>query len=551
MNNQQGEKRLAQSEDKFRSAFMNHSSPMLIIDPNNMKIIEVNRSALNYYGYSYQEFLRIKVTDLNILSESELKEQIKKARTSKKVIFNFKHRLKNGEVKDVEVHSGLITIENKNYLFSVVHDITERKKAEAQLKKKHQELESAEKMVNDILDLSVEAIRYVDLNYEIIKSNKRYRDFNKLYQKDQKNKFNNLDQIDGSFNCFDGFCTDNCFSDNCSLKLILEGNNFIQKDVEVFLDGEKYYFIVTIVPYLDIKGKLKGIIQSYRDITERKKNENKLKSYNNKIEALYAELEQEFEKGIRLHQQFLPKKLPDTDSLDIKAYFQPANRLGGDFYNVIDTGKELLIYLADVSGHGLDGSMLNIFLRELVNNYLSDPKKLRGGINTVDFLKFIITKYHSQGIAIEYMTCLLIGVYNKEENSFAFSNAGLHIPPLYINQAGELKKIENGGVPISTAIDLESYLKEGLIEYQEMKVELKPEEVLLLTTDGIIEERSNDQKIKKQYGLESLAQVFKENYKLPAAELIRAINQDFRKYSGTEKTQDDITFLVLKRKKLN
>ncbi|MFN2340288.1 MAG: SpoIIE family protein phosphatase [Halanaerobium sp.] len=544
----QMENRFAQSEEKFRSAFMNQSSPMLIIEPQTMAVVGVNQAALEYYGYSYQEFLEMKITDLNILSAAEVLKEIEKARTSKKSIIYFRHLLKNGEIKNVEVHSGSIKIDNQKYLFSIIHDITERKKVEAQVEKKRMELEAAKKMVNDILDLSAEAIRYVDLNYEVIKSNKRYRELNKLYQADKQNKFSNLDQIDGSSNCFDLFCTDNCGTDNCSLKLIMEGNEFIQEDVEVYLKGEKHYFIVSIVPYRNPEGKLKGIIQSYRDITERKESENKLKYYYNQIKELYAELDREFDKGIRIHQQFLPKKLPETDNLDIKAYFQPANRLGGDFYNVIDTGDQLLIYLADVSGHGLDGSMLNIFLRELVNNYLSDPKNLVNGIDTVDFLKFIIKRYHAEEISIEYMTCLLIGVYNKKENSFAFSNAGLHIPPLYINQKGELKKIENGGVPISTAIDLESYLAAGLIKYQELKIELEPEEALLLTTDGIIEEKNKDKSSPLQYGLKRLAAVFKENYKLPAAELITAINQDFKNYSGAEMTQDDITFLVLKRK---
>ena len=544
----QMENKLAQSEEKFRSAFMNHSSPMLIIDPRQMKIVEVNQSALDYYGYSYQEFLKMKISDLNILAETEVMKEVKKAKASQKVIFNFKHRLKNGEIRDVEVHSGSITIKNENYLFSVVHDITERKKAEAEVVKKRLELEAAEKMVNEILDLSAEAIRYVDLNYEIIKSNKRYRELNKLYQTGRKNKFSNLDQLDGSFNCFDTFCTDNCGTDNCSVKLIMDGNEYIQEDVEIYLEGKKYYFIVSIVPYRDIDGKLKGIIQSYRDITERKKSENKLKKYYDEIKALYAELEQEFEKGIKLHQQFLPKDLPETDSLEIEAYFKPANRLGGDFYNVIDTGREILIYLADVSGHGLDGSMLNIFLRELFNNYLSDPENLSSGINTVDLLNFIIKKYHAEKISIEYMTCLLIGVYNKKENSFSFSNAGLHIPPFYVNKTGKIKKIENGGVPISTAIDLESYLKEGLIEYQEVKVELEPEEVLLLTTDGIIEEKNEDQSQGLQYGLKRLAGVLSRNHKKPAAELIREINQDFKNHTGAELSRDDITFLVLKRK---
>jgi PAS domain S-box-containing protein len=89
---------------------MNHSSPMLIIDPRQMKIVEVNQSALDYYGYSYQEFLKMKISDLNILAETEVMKEVKKAKASQKVIFNFKHRLKNGEIRDVEVHSGSITI---------------------------------------------------------------------------------------------------------------------------------------------------------------------------------------------------------------------------------------------------------------------------------------------------------------------------------------------------------------------------------------------------------------------------------------------------------
>ncbi|MFW5988376.1 MAG: PAS domain S-box protein, partial [bacterium] len=542
------EKKLAQSEEKFRSAFMNHSSPMLIIEPQKMDIVEVNQAALDYYGYNYQEFLEMKVTDLNLLSESEVMKEIEKAKSAQKNIFNFKHLLKNGLIKNVEVHSGSIKIKEKKYLFSIIHDITERKKIEAQVAEKRQELEAAEKMMNDILDLSTEAIRYVDLNYEIIKSNKRYRELNKLYQLDRKNKFSNLDKIDGSLNCFDTFCTGNCDTKNCSLNLIMQGREFIQEDVEIYLKGEKHYFIVTIVPYRNFKGKLIGIIQSYRDITARKKDENNLKIYNQKIKKLYSELDKEFEKGRILHQQFLPKKLPSLDKLDYQVYFQPASRLGGDFYNVIDIGDQLLIYLADVSGHGLDGSILNIFLREVVNNYISMEENLRGGLKTSDLLDFIINKYHKENIAVDYMTCLLLGVYNKKEKTFAFSNAGIHIPPLHIDASGKLNRIENGGVPISTAIALSSYQDSSIIDYREEKINLKAGDLLFITTDGIIEESVPNNKQKSQYGLKRLSRLLKNNHQLSAAEIIKNINHDFEVYSNSNIGQDDITFLIFKQK---
>ncbi|PUU93793.1 PAS domain S-box protein [Halanaerobium sp.] len=427
---------------------------------------------------------------------------------------------------------------------AVKKDISQRKQMERELLEKKNQLEEKEKMLNDILDLSTEAIRYVDLNYQIIKSNQRYKELNRLYKKDSLGEDFFFSQ---RRNCSNAFCTENCGTENCSLKQILAGREFIQEDAAVEIAGETHFFIVTIVPYRDHQGNLKGIIQSYRDITARKNYEKTLELSNQKINDLYSRLEAEFEKGRRLHQQFLPKKLPQIAKLDYQVYFQPANKLGGDFYNLIDTGKELLIYLADVSGHGLDGSILNIFLRELVSNYLSNQANLGQGLNSTELLKFIIKKYHQENIAVDYMTCLLIGVYSKEAETFAFSNAGIHVPPLLIDKEGKLNKLENGGVPISTAIALENYQDSSIIDYQEQKVSLKSGDLLFITTDGIIEERSaaNDQ---QQYGLKRLTAVLEAERHSAAAEVIRAVNQDFKTHSNSRVGQDDITFMVFKQK---
>jgi diguanylate cyclase (GGDEF)-like protein/PAS domain S-box-containing protein len=128
------EKRLAQSEEKFRSAFMNHNSPMLILDSDTMDIVEANESALNFYGYSYDEITSMKISDINIYADNKVKSEIENARSQKTVKFYFKHRLKSGEVREVEVHSGPVIIDNHQYLFSIIHDITERKVIEEKIK---------------------------------------------------------------------------------------------------------------------------------------------------------------------------------------------------------------------------------------------------------------------------------------------------------------------------------------------------------------------------------------------------------------------------------
>ena len=127
------EKKLAQSEEKFRSAFMNHNSPMLIINPDNMKIVEANQAALEFYGYSYDEITSLKINDINIFKDDKVKSEVENARSKKSNKFNFKHRLKSGEIRDVEVHSGPVRIDGQEYLFSIIHDITERKKVEEKI----------------------------------------------------------------------------------------------------------------------------------------------------------------------------------------------------------------------------------------------------------------------------------------------------------------------------------------------------------------------------------------------------------------------------------
>lgn len=101
-------------------------SAVLIIDSTNGDILNVNNEALDFYGYSKEEFLGLKISDINTLTEQEVIEAMDLAKTSGKEYFEFKHLLKNGEIKDVEVYSSIELISGEQRLFSVVHDISDR-----------------------------------------------------------------------------------------------------------------------------------------------------------------------------------------------------------------------------------------------------------------------------------------------------------------------------------------------------------------------------------------------------------------------------------------
>jgi PAS domain S-box-containing protein len=126
------EKALIESEG-YRDIFINDHTVMMLIDPTNGNIIDANPAATNFYGYSLDELLKMKISDINISDKDLVLKEIQKALSKEKNYFIFKHRLSNGMVRDVDVCSGLINQKGKDLLYSIVNDITEQKQAEKAL----------------------------------------------------------------------------------------------------------------------------------------------------------------------------------------------------------------------------------------------------------------------------------------------------------------------------------------------------------------------------------------------------------------------------------
>lgn len=118
--------KLNASEAKFRNLFENHTAVQLIIDPEDGKIIAANNAAIKFYGYTPEQFEKMCVKDINILSPKQIKHEMESARANQKNYFEFKHRKADGTIVDVEVYSNAVQIDGKEYLYSIVHDITQK-----------------------------------------------------------------------------------------------------------------------------------------------------------------------------------------------------------------------------------------------------------------------------------------------------------------------------------------------------------------------------------------------------------------------------------------
>jgi len=136
------EEELHESEERYRGLFENNHAIMLLIDPDNGAIVDANDAASTYYGWSIEELKMRRIDEINTLKREEVFAEMQLALSEKRNYFLFRHRLADGTIRDVEVYSGPIPLKGKRLLYSIVHDITERKKADQQVKERIKELET-------------------------------------------------------------------------------------------------------------------------------------------------------------------------------------------------------------------------------------------------------------------------------------------------------------------------------------------------------------------------------------------------------------------------
>ena len=112
------------------TVFENHTSIMLILDAETGMILDANKAAIKFYDYTKEELLTMKISDINTLSEEQIDVEIENAVQEKRSYFEFKHRLKDGQIRDVEIYtSPAQNGDGKTILFSIVNDLTAKNQA--------------------------------------------------------------------------------------------------------------------------------------------------------------------------------------------------------------------------------------------------------------------------------------------------------------------------------------------------------------------------------------------------------------------------------------
>jgi two-component system, cell cycle sensor histidine kinase and response regulator CckA len=157
---------LSDTETRYRLLFEQSPDGIVIIDPGTAQLLEFNDTACRQLGYSREEFARLSIPDIDAAETSkETKDRITKVMSEGRNDFETRHRTKQGEIRDIRVTAQFIEILGRRVYHCVWRDITERNRAEEEIRASERQLKSYIESAGDaIYVLEAETGRVRDCN---------------------------------------------------------------------------------------------------------------------------------------------------------------------------------------------------------------------------------------------------------------------------------------------------------------------------------------------------------------------------------------------------
>jgi PAS domain S-box-containing protein len=269
--------KLVENGKQLHNMFNDHSAAMLLIDPKSGRILDANGAARWLYGYSEEQFKSMTIDAINAMDPAQVTEERARAFFYQKNYFNFQHKLASGEVREVEVYSTPIVSGGQTVLFSIIHDVTERKHSEVAL-------ENERLMLKTLIDNIPDAIYMLDLECRKILVNKA--DIQNLGAKSESEVLGR----DG-FDKFPAELARQFYEDDQSV--MKTGSPLINRE-EFILDdkNQKKWLLTSKYPLRDKNNQIYGLVGIGRDITDRKRAEDDKQIADTRIRTLSAAIEQ-------------------------------------------------------------------------------------------------------------------------------------------------------------------------------------------------------------------------------------------------------------------
>jgi len=255
--------------------------------------------------------------------------------------------------------------------------------------------------------------------------------------------------------------------------------------------------------------------------------------------------ERELEIGRQIQSGFFPTVMPALQGWELATHFQAARHVAGDFYDVFTLGKDhkIGLVIADVCDKGVGAALFMALFRSFIrvlsgtahseghlalNNPTTDPARILH--KTILSINNYISITHEQA---GMFATIFYGILDPANGILTYINGG-HEPPIIIGADGFKSSLDPTGPAVGLYPDL---------EFKTRTVNLEPEDLLLVYTDGVIDARN---KADDAFGKKRLRDLIGDP--LPSVEdLINKIKIRLNDHIQGEKQFDDITIMALRR----
>jgi diguanylate cyclase (GGDEF)-like protein/PAS domain S-box-containing protein len=263
---------IQESEEKHRGLFENATDAVFLIDPYDGSFIDCNNNAAERLGYTKEEFLSLKVYDINpSAASSDIKDRMKRQHAGESITFETSHMRKDGSFIPVEISSRIIEYGDKKAMLSFARDITQRKVAE-------KALIFNEERYRSLVESSENSIYLLDKDYQYLFMNKHH--LSRL----------GISKYDYSGKAYGDFHSREDTSDFTRLidNIFKSGESSQQE-----YSGTKgeMYFLRTLSPVKDKKGKVVAVTVISKNITDRKEFEYELQLNEERYRSLVESTE--------------------------------------------------------------------------------------------------------------------------------------------------------------------------------------------------------------------------------------------------------------------
>ena len=267
-----------------------------------------------------------------------------------------------------------------------------------------------------------------------------------------------------------------------------------------------------------------------------------LASANEEIQLLYEKLKDEnvrmgaeLDVARRIQMMVMPtaEELEGIPNLEIASHVEPADEVGGDYYDVLYTPGGAKIGIGDVTGHGVESGVLMIMVqsvgRALYERGIEDPRAFLEVLNRAIYKNVERTRSGKH---------LSLAFLDYADGHVTIS--GQHEEVILISRTGAVSRLDTMdlGFPIGLEHDIGDFVSSATLPFG-------PGDMILLYTDGITEAESEAGEL---YGVERLVESALKVHAQSAPAAAEAIIADLKAHIGKQKVHDDITLVVLKHR---